>query len=172
MREKCVCAHVPTHPPTRARTHACSLARTHACTLVRCTENATDAKRAKRVECGGKRERGERERARARERERARARCVGEETHAHMPRLPPGFLKKTQDFEEQVEEGATRYILEGTGSCTPAGEPGIELEPGTLLECRAPTTLSWKVATPLVILTPQFEQGKIFAGFALALFGG
>ena len=81
-------------------------------------------------------------------------------------------MRKTQDFEEQVEAGATRYILEGTGSCTPAGESEVALEPGTLLEFRAPTTLAWKVATPLVILTPQFEQGKLFAGFAFALFGG
>ena len=81
-------------------------------------------------------------------------------------------MRKTQDFEEQVKAGAARYILEGTGSCTPAGESAIALEPGTLLEIRVTTTLAWKVATPLVILTPQFQQGKLFAGFALALFGG
>ena len=81
-------------------------------------------------------------------------------------------MRKTDDFEEQLEKGAIRYILEGNGSCSPAGEPSIELEPGTLLECQNPTTLTWKVTSPLVILTPEFQQGKLFAGFALALFGG
>jgi uncharacterized cupin superfamily protein len=135
----------------------------------------------------------------------------------------PGFLKKTEDFEEEVvrlctyvhaksiiaplvsdgpllthrhtnrtmreascksvqkktersfriqDVGTTRYILEGTGSCTPAGESRIDLEPGTLMECTRPTTLSWKIASPMVILTPKFEQAKLFAGFAVAIFGG
>lgn len=84
----------------------------------------------------------------------------------------PGFLKKENSFAEDVEVGATRYILEGSGSCTPLGEDAIELEPGTLIECTASTTLEWHVSSPLVILTPTFEQTKLFAGFAVALFGG
>ena len=84
----------------------------------------------------------------------------------------PGFLKKETNFDEEVEVGATRYILEGSGSCTPLGEISIELEPGTLIECTAATTLEWVVTSPLVILTPTFQQGKLFAGFAVALFGG
>jgi uncharacterized cupin superfamily protein len=67
----------------------------------------------------------------------------------------PGFLKRDDNFEEDVSAGDTRYILEGTGSCTPRGEEAIELEPGTLIECTAPTSLAYVVSSPLTILTPK-----------------
>jgi len=67
----------------------------------------------------------------------------------------PGFLKRDDNFEEDVRAGDVRYILEGTGSCTPRGEEAIELEPGTLIECTAPTSLEYVVSAPLTILTPK-----------------
>ena len=98
----------------------------------------------------------------------------------------PGFLKKTADFEEEVEAGATRYIMDGLGTCTPEGEAPITLEPGTLLECTSSTTLSYAIYDsagqypikgnpqnyPLIIVTPDVQGAPWLLASGLAFLGG
>ena len=98
----------------------------------------------------------------------------------------PGFLRKTADFEEEVEAGATRYIMDGLGTCTPEGEAPITLEPGTLLECTTSTTLSYAIYDsagqypikgnpqnyPLIIVTPDVQGAPWLLASGLAFLGG
>eukprot|EP00277_Geminigera_cryophila_P014210 CAMPEP_0179455352 /NCGR_PEP_ID=MMETSP0799-20121207/39336_1 /TAXON_ID=46947 /ORGANISM="Geminigera cryophila, Strain CCMP2564" /LENGTH=163 /DNA_ID=CAMNT_0021254385 /DNA_START=179 /DNA_END=670 /DNA_ORIENTATION=- len=97
----------------------------------------------------------------------------------------PGYLKKTADFEEQVDVGTTRYIIEGQGICTADGED-VKLEAGTLIECTKPTTLNWKISDaggkwpikgnpknyPLIILTPEVQDQKVLLVAGAAFIAG
>ena len=84
----------------------------------------------------------------------------------------PGFLpKEVGNFVEACEGGEQRYVLEGRGSVSASGEPGVPLTPGSLVTVDAACELSWQVEEKMMILTPRFEQPWLFAGLFVVVFG-
>lgn len=89
---------------------------------------------------------------------------------------------KTGSWSERVDSGTlvTRYVLDGTGSLgvtlyTESGQSKNEepdyhqLVKGSLVEAMGPATLEWQVDDQMLMLTPGYEQGNLFAAVA-ALF--
>lgn len=86
----------------------------------------------------------------------------------------------TGSWLEDSEDGEllTRYVLEGTGTVeieADGNTRSFNVAPGTLVEVDGKATLSWKASSQeMIILTPGFEQGGVFAAVAvvvLILFG-
>jgi hypothetical protein len=87
---------------------------------------------------------------------------------------------KGGSWREDSEDGEllTRYVLEGTGTVEiqqDGNARSFPLAPGTLVEVDGKAALSWTTSSPeMIILTPGFEQGGVFAAVAavvLVLFG-
>lgn len=89
---------------------------------------------------------------------------------------------KTGSWSERVDNNvlAARYILDGTGSIqvTLYDEAGNmktarpsshKLVPGSFVEAMGPATIDWTVDDQMIVLTPGYEQGSLFAAVA-ALF--
>lgn len=83
---------------------------------------------------------------------------------------------KSGKWSESIDSGklATRYVLDGTGSLgvtlyTEEGQSKNEepvyhrLVKGSLVEAMGPATLEWEVDDQMLILTPGYEQGSLFA---------
>ena len=89
---------------------------------------------------------------------------------------------KQGKWSETVDSGklVARYILDGRGSvavtlytndgASKNKEPVYhELVPGSFLEAMGPATLEWEADDQILLLTPGYEQGSLFAAVA-ALF--
>ena len=63
----------------------------------------------------------------------------------------------------QDDQTLVRYILEGRGSLELDGGT-YALQPGTLIEVTGDTTLEWEATSPMIVLTPGFEQVGAFVG--------
>ncbi|KAJ1457583.1 hypothetical protein M885DRAFT_515190 [Pelagophyceae sp. CCMP2097] len=77
-------------------------------------------------------------------------------------------------FEEMVEAGTVRYVLEGEATVEysvfaggNSADAPLAVSPGSLVEVDKECNLRWTAAQDLVVLTPTFEQGGLyFAGLA------
>ena len=87
---------------------------------------------------------------------------------------------KKGTWREDSEDGEilTRYVLEGTGTVEieeQGNAKSFQVAPGTLIEVDGKAALSWAAtSSEMIILTPGFEQGGVFAAVAavvLILFG-
>lgn len=88
---------------------------------------------------------------------------------------------KSGQWQEFCEEGEmiSRYVLEGFGHLDIREEDGntkpFSIRPGTLIEVSGQASLTWETSTKeMIILTPSFEEGCLFAAVAFAalvLFG-
>ncbi|KAL3899793.1 MAG: hypothetical protein SGARI_006382, partial [Bacillariaceae sp.] len=87
----------------------------------------------------------------------------------------PQQTKKKGTWLEDCEDGEllTRYVLEGAGTVEIAQDDNsksYKLSPGTLVEVEGKAALSWTVASSeMIILTPGFEQGGVFAAVAVVV---
>ena len=86
--------------------------------------------------------------------------------------------------EVNTDTNVVRYILDGRGTLEickveedakpTRRECTTIVEPGTLIQVQGPATLHWTVLDEMIVLTPGFEEGGLFAGVivaVLALFG-
>lgn len=85
----------------------------------------------------------------------------------------PQQAKSKGAFQEVCQDTLVRYVLDGQGSVQVTdGEESkqVAMAPGSLLEVSGEATLDWVVASDeMIILTPGFEQGGLFAGVTLAV---
>jgi hypothetical protein len=105
---------------------------------------------------------------------------------------PQQVKSKGTSWSEEVntDTNVVRYILDGTGTleiCSVVDPRKVEedakptrrecttiVEPGTLIQVQGPATLRWMALDEMIVLTPGFEEGGLFAGVivaVLALFG-
>jgi hypothetical protein len=113
---------------------------------------------------------------------------------------PQQVKSKGMSWSEEVntDTNVVRYILDGRGTleiCSVVVVPRkVEedssvsanaakpthrevttiVEPGTLIQVHGPATLQWTALEEMIVLTPGFEEGGLFAGVivaVLALFG-
>lgn len=79
---------------------------------------------------------------------------------------------KGGSWEESSKDGDVliRYVLDGTGTLdiVENGKKSSNgLEPGTLIQVDGEAKLSWTAtSTNMIILTPNFEEGKVFLAVA------
>jgi hypothetical protein len=75
-------------------------------------------------------------------------------------------------WEEYSKDGdvLVRYVLDGTGTLEiveNGKKSSNRLAPGTLIEIDGEAKISWTVSsTNMIILTPNFEEGKLFLAVA------
>jgi hypothetical protein len=82
---------------------------------------------------------------------------------------------KTGSWQEESEEGEllVRYVLDGSGTLDIEEDGGnirsYTVAPGSLVQVKGKAVLSWATSSrAMIILTPSFEEGKLFLGAALA----
>lgn len=76
---------------------------------------------------------------------------------------------KSSSWTDEAEEGQTlvRYILQGSGTLdVDGGRSSRKFNTGMLVEAEGPVKLDWNKdeGENVIILTPGFEQGGLFAG--------
>lgn len=81
----------------------------------------------------------------------------------------PQQIKSSLSWKEEIKQGKTlaRYILQGSGTVSVGdGHSPRKFYVGTLLEVEGPATLIWErnEGEDVIILTPGFENGALFAG--------
>ncbi len=89
----------------------------------------------------------------------------------------PQRARSKGSFEEVSQEGQTlvRYVLDGEAKVIVAKQsvPQTEtfiMRPGSLLEVHGEAKLTWRVESEeIILLTPGFEQLRLFAGVILGL---
>jgi len=75
---------------------------------------------------------------------------------------------KSSSWTDEATEGQTlvRYILQGSGVLYVDGESSKKFNVGMLVEVEGPVKLDWEkdVEEDVIILTPGYESGGLFAG--------
>jgi hypothetical protein len=97
---------------------------------------------------------------------------------------PQQVKSKGMSWSEEVttDRNVVRYILDGRGTLSVVDPRKVDVdssvstnvEPGTLIQVQGPATLHWMALDEMIVLTPGFEEGGLFASVivaVLALFG-